>query len=451
MNTHFMLIPTDAAWRIAHVCNGEPQVRSVPMPTDATLEARAVAIREALAADGYAGQPIVLAIESSSCLSATISTTQLERGNRRRALAFRLEEHLPISVEQSVADYADAGDGEALGVCTELEGLQPLVHSLEQAGIAVGPICPLALLAAAHATAPHPEAGAVLLGPPPPGPGPAAPAYDWVELRRGKPACWRWWAEGDDALREHLTAWAASQGTGAHAVVIGGHIPSGTDRNIIFSHIERLDGDRAAALQAARIADGTASPWIDLRRDALAAPGRSEAYRRPLTILAATLALLLVCVTAATQWRGRQYAALQDRFVQEQVAVFKTALPDQRIPGSIHGRLLSECRRLAGLGGQTVDGARPEVLRPISALLRLRDVLDGLPTDVRYTLQDLSLQPDLIRLDGQALGHAEADRLAVALRHSGRYQVDPPKTQLLKEGGVGFLLSVQPTVQGGAR
>jgi hypothetical protein len=113
------------------------------------------------------------------------------------------------------------------------------------------------------------------------------------------------------------------------------------------------------------------------------------------------------------------------------------------VPPSIKGRLASEKRRLEGLGGQAAGEALAAV-QPISALTQLRDVLASLPSDVRYRILDLSIEPDLVRLDGQARGHAEADRLAAALRQSGRFDVEPPKTQLLKEGGVSFLFTAKP-------
>ena len=114
----------------------------------------------------------------------------------------------------------------------------------------------------------------------------------------------------------------------------------------------------AAARHADRILSDAASPWIDLRRDALAAPNRYAAYRRPLGMLAATAVLLLVCVSIVTQWRGRQYQSLSQAYAQRQAQLFRSAMPNQHVPGNVRARLASEHRRLAGMGGQAVDDGK---------------------------------------------------------------------------------------------
>jgi hypothetical protein len=130
--------------------------------------------------------------------------------------------------------------------------------------------------------------------------------------------------------------------------------------------------------------------------------------------------------------------------IQQQAEAFRAAMPNQRVPGSIKGRLLSERRRLAGLGGQGGEDANAGGLKTTSALVHLREVLTRLPADARFRIQELSIQQDQIRLDGLARTHAEAEGMAGALRQSGLYDVDPPKTQAMKDQGVSFVFSAKP-------
>jgi type II secretory pathway component PulL len=489
MTDQFVIFVGDGAWRIARVHERSAHVARVALPADAALDGRAAAVKQQLAELGYAYQPVLLAVASSWCLATTISTEDLERGGRRRAMAFRMEEQLPISAEEFVADYIPGSRGQALGVCAELQKLEAIVSALQAAGIDVRHICPAALLATAYAVDPHADVAAVLTV----GrgndaaEGSAQAEYDLVELQKGKPVRWSWLAEDGAAVTERLAAWAAATDPPAPLAVIGGaafsadtwQAPNDIVRMDISASTLSLAGgepgtapgeapgagedpaaqfaaDQAAALHGARILEGAAAPWIDLRTDALAPPDRHHATRKPVAALVAAALAVLVSVSVVAQWRGRRYEALARSAVQQQTEVFKAAFPNQRVPGDVKGRLLSEQQKLSALCGQAADDAGAGVLKSPSALDHLRTVLSSTPTDLRYRILDLSIQPDLIRIDGQARSHSEAERVATALRQSGAYEVEAPKTQALKVAGVSFLFTAKPhdgaaTPQGDAR
>jgi hypothetical protein len=451
MARQYMIAVGEDAWRVAVVSDdGDVQVSPVPEPEEATPGPRAAAAGQHLLDLGYAGEAIVLAPASAWCLCAAISTADLERSGRRKAMAYRLEEHLPISAEDFVADYIEMGDEEALGVCADLETLRTIIMGLETSGVEVRHICPAALLAAAWAATEHPGAGGVLIGGEaadrPDAEEPAAVGCDLVRLRDDEPAAWAWIAEGTAAVPGHLADWEAPDDGPAPLLLVGAddalRRAAREAPSVQPVEWEGLGRDEAAARAAARVAEGTVSPWIDLRRDALAAPGRYEVYRKPVTALVAAAAILLAGVIGVMVWRGREYDALAARYANQQVTVFRDVLPDQRVPGSVKARLVSERRKLEGLGGRASDEA--VAMQSTSALVHLREVLSRLPGNVPYRILDLSIQPDRIRVDGQARSHAEAERLAVALRQSEQYDVQPPKTEALKERGVGFLFTAEP-------
>ena len=438
---------SDAAWHVASTCDGEPRTVAVPFDDAATLESRVEACRQALSATGWAEQPVVLALASPWCLSAAISTDGMDRGGRRRAMAFRMEEHLPVSAEEVVFDYCEGGGGHAIGVCGELTKLKAVVDALEGRGVGVRHICPAALLSAADATEQHGGLGGVLLGAID-DEAKSGVGYDLIELQDGKPGRW-WWLAGEAAaVRDRLEAWAGSQDRAAELALVGCNDRlrelAGQIAGITCVQTGAKDRYDAAASHAARILSDAASPWIDLRRDALAAPNRYAAYRRPLGMLAAAVVVLLACISIVAQWRGRQYQSLSQGDAQRQVQLFRSAMPNQHVPGNVRARLASEHRRLAGMGGQAVDEGKLSTAMPVSALVHLRQVLSILPTDVPYRILELNVQPDLIRIDGEARTYSEAEGVAVALRKSTGYEIEPPKTQAIKGGGVSFVFTAKP-------
>lgn len=442
----------DHAWRIGAVCDEQWRVDRLSFPENTTPGSRAEAAKQPLVSMGYMGQPIVLALPSSWCLCATVPTDGLKRVGRRRAMGFRLEERLPIAAEEFVADYLDTGNDEALGVCAELEKLAVIIRAFEAIGIEVGHVCPAVFLAAAYAVDEHDQADAVLIASgaddendPQAG---SHCGYDLIELRKYKPARWWWLAEDQESVCDRVAAWAGSSEQTVKLVTVGcAELVLEKVRaceRLEFVPSSEIDGDQAAGRYAARVIAGTVSPWIDLRCDALAAPGQYQVYRKPALALMAAVVWLMACVLAVTQWRGWQYESLSGRYALQQVDVFKTAVPNQRVPRDVKGRLFSERKRLAGLVGQASEDTGVEGVRPVSALVYLHNVLSSLPTDLRYRILDLDIQPGLVRVDGEALNHVEADRVAAGLRRSGLYEVEPPKTQSLKEHGVSFVFTAKP-------
>lgn len=447
MSRHYTILIDETAWRLGVVADGATQVDDVPCADDATRDARIEAVRQQLAALGHCDEPIVLALPSSWCLCATISTEDLERSGRRQAMGFRLEEHLPISVEDVVVDYLDLGEHQAMGVCGELDMLKALVDAFEAAGLHVRHICPAALLAAAYAAEQHHPIDSVLIQQHSATDNPRT-TYDLIELRKATPTHWWWLADDDTALVDRLTSRSLAAGQPLRLAVFetGQASPSlaKASASLELVAIDNVTADQAASHCAARILDDAAPPWIDLRRDALAVSGQYAAYRKPIGALVLAALLLLASLLGVTQWRGRQHQALAAQYKQQQVEQFRRALPDQSPPAAVNSRLRSEHQKLAGLGGQGAgaDGSMPA--RSTSALSHLHRLLSNMQTETRYRVLELTIEPDLIRVDGQARTYAEAEQLASALRASGAYEVAPPETRALQDRGVNFLFTATP-------
>ncbi len=454
MDEQYVIFAGDHEWRVGVQRDGQVRVDRVPASESDAPESQVQATRQKLVSLGYADQPVVLALPSSWCLCAKFSTEKLDRRNRRRAMGFIMEEHLPVSIEQVVADYIETGDGGAVGVCSELERLKTIVDVLDNANVPVWNICPAALLSAGHASQIHPEIAAVLIMFGGDGDGEnTGSQYDWLQLHKGALTCWRWLADDERAVRGQLESWtkahSEAQNSSAPVMLIGDDEPP-AEINRALKGVECIESEepdpyRAAVHHGAKLLKDTASPWIELRRDELAPPNKYKVYRKPIGALVAAAIVLLVSICGIMQWRGRQYKNLRRQYISRQAIVFEEALPKHRIPGgSIKRRMLSERRKLARLSGQGLDETGDGTLKSTPALVHLRNVLSNLPKDLRYRILALNIRPGLIRIDGQARSHAEADRIAVSLRETGLYEVDPPETHALDEHGVSFEFAAKP-------
>jgi hypothetical protein len=445
MKHQYVIFIDDETWHAASWRDGGIDIRPIPFSDGAPDTARAQSTAKVLVELGHAREAVLLALPSAWCLSAVMSTAELDRSHRRRAMAFRLEEHLPISAEEMVADYIELPGDRALGVSSRTDALEGIVLSLEDAGIPVRQICPVALLAAQRVRQDAPQANAILVAP-----GPIdSPQTGWdlITMEGDLPTQWLWMTDDPASLRPAVESLAMSAEKPVQLAVIG----DANDTESLIDEspgVERLTYDTeyesitsAATEQAGFILEGDQAPWIDLRRDALAAPGGGHLYRGPVRMLVAAVVLLLVALSVVVYHRGLRYGQLNESYETEQAALFRKTLNQAPPAGSVRRRMLSERASLAGLGGQA--SGEPGEQSP-SALSHLLEILAHLPDGIRYRILDLRIQPNLIRIDGQAKSHVEAERIAVALRQSGRFQVEPPKTQAMTEKGVSFLLAAKP-------
>jgi hypothetical protein len=109
------------------------------------------------------------------------------------------------------------------------------------------------------------------------------------------------------------------------------------------------------------------------------------------------------------------------------------------VPADVRSRLDSEVRALRGLAGGDPSARPPDA----PGLVALRDLLAGLPADVRFRVLEARLDGAKFTLEGQANTHGDADAIATALRQGGpdgngrRFVVDPPRTEQLPAAGDG--------------
>ena len=145
MASTFVLFPGNQQWVIAIVSDGRCQIVQYDTPADTSTVAALIA--KSLHKHGYRGEAVMLALPSRLCLCANVDEKGLRNRNRDAGLYFRLEERLPLALEEMVADFIP-GQDQSLGVAVAIDAVEPIILALEDQGIVISSVCPAALLLA---------------------------------------------------------------------------------------------------------------------------------------------------------------------------------------------------------------------------------------------------------------------------------------------------------------
>jgi hypothetical protein len=437
----FILFPAPGAWRLAVTGEGVPTFHDLALPAQTADPAPIVAA--ALKGAGYRGEGVMLAIPSRWCLCAPIQTSGLPAKNRRTALAYRLEEKLPLPAEDVVADYVapDAGEEIILAVGVQKGVLAPPIEGLERAGVVVERICPASLLAGQYVLGKH-EAPAALLYP-----GQSDGEVELLVLREGLPIGWHLLPATPQDVLLHL-GFELQERPATLAAIDLSPVLRDALKTIDGLRVTEIDApglSTAAAIGSAAVLAGKMTPWVDLRRDALATGDPLRQVRTPFTAAVAAVVLFLLCTSAAMIWRASRYDAMTDHYADAQQGVFRNVFPTGPVPVDVRSRLESEERSLRGLSG---DSKTPPPDQ--NGLLTLRDILTRLPAEsaLRYRVLEVRLDRQRFTLDGQAASHGDADRIAGALRKDKSFVVEPPRTEQLPGTGDAAGKGVSFTING---
>src|SRR3990172_4144210 len=139
-----------------------------------------------------------------------------------------------------------------------------------------------------------------------------------------------------------------------------------------------------AANGAASVRRGKRTPWVNLRRDALAQKDPTLEVRIPLFAGFCALCFLLLMVAGTALWNGIGCQHQIARCEQEQRAMYRSTYPGQPVPADVKRRLMSEHKRLAGM-----RSGLGEIPQPVSALNILHRTLRGLPANLRLRITEL--------------------------------------------------------------
>ena len=402
-----------------------PETLEEPIASGESIETAARSLEEI----GLASTPVVIALESELCLTCRFEVATRRQARSREVLAFKAEEELPVAAEELASDYLASGV-HIFGVSAnrrQIEGTLDALTSLDIRGVA-----PLALLAAQEYARDAPLGVTRWL---------RRDQVEQIEIGRSGITSWRTLPAEENDLETALIAQRLAEGAGEAFIGLGdlGRVSQQIPNSC--RHVVECSGDPCLyyALQAtSRIGRGEKQPAIDLRRDPVL---RRLVQRNPLSrdlALLGLAALVLIGAAAAQQYRkvADSLRELQ-RLESAEAEVFREVFPDKRLPRGVRARLESEHRRL--VGARPDSASAPEHR---DAAVRLQSLLESLPKDLRFRLTEVRIEGSRVSLLGEARSHADADRIATALRRSG-LAVDPPSTRQLAVKGVEYRLAAE--------
>ena len=373
---------------------------------------------------------VILALDTRATLAATLAIEEQE-ARHRASLVYELEDDLPWSAEEMVADFVVHPE-RTLGVAVNAERWKPLMTRLEAQSLPVPSIGSVALMGMQRCASEAwwQQADGLLWC--------EAEGVHLVLLEEGRPVGWRWVGREARAVMQELRVWSEAEPAARRWTVVN------VD-DTLMSSLESLEGfewqfveteglEEHARGWASEVARGKQVSWLEWRRDSLATGTAHRAVRR------AMAALVLAALLLAASWFGvlgyrtwenrRRVAALEQR----EVELFRELMPGTRLPPAVLARLQSERARL--LAARRVPA---DVRLPLPAVAVLRDFLAAMPRRVRVHVRELRIENGELDLHADLNRHADASILVDALR-AHRFEVPPPTTEQNGDGSVSVRL-----------
>ena len=371
---------------------------------------------------------VILAVASESVLFATIPATNFNAIKTNQALRFELESLLPCDAEGIVADSIeaprDSSSDMIAAVALEVTHLENLVTSLENAQCKIQFIVPKSML-----------------------------AFEQASLEKLLPASsLSLWIMNQGSNASHLEVFASDSNRLPIAWQLCDMDPVSIEQNLrilnsdslpIFivgnsQDVEKLlssidlehrvinrDPSDLAKKRASKLLAGREDPWIELRRDALAAEDPWRRYRTAIARLTLATCVFFAVACGTFVWRASHYQSLADQYKRKQEDIFRETFPGQRVPAAILGRLKSEYAKAKGVRSTDTATASPE-----SALSILRKIIESLTNDFPFEVQDIRIENNRLLMDIELSTQQDAGKVAAALARQG-FRVEPPSTTLV--------------------
>jgi hypothetical protein len=388
---------------------------------------------------GHAGQPVVLALGSSDVICTTV-TPPSGKTLKRTAISFLVEPELPWSVEDSVIDYERAGTLRLFVVAAEAAPLRDLISALQERGIPVASVSPLARLALEHHLESCPSLAPryVLIW------GNAQSTLDLWLIENDRPVLWRWIPGELPSVTRALKQIALCES--GDCSLVGRNLPEGFLQSLgelaaletrVAPSLDSDDPTVSGARHAGALLKGRRDSPIELCRGQLAPSDRHRSIRFEVRLLKSSLALLMAVVGLAAGLKAERVEALRAKCETREADLFRSLFPKEKVPVAVNPRLMSEVTRLKGLRGENTD--LPQLTPYVGVLERL---FKALPDSLRFRLLEVRIENGRLYMVGQVRAHGDADRIADGLRAAG-LEVASPNTHRLEKEGVEFRISAR--------
>jgi len=440
-----------------HAGGGSANQQPCPVPDSLLIEHKpaelAAAIVGAIEDSGARASSVSLVIPLHWCFTQVLAA--LPKRATPAMLSFKFEEYLPVALEDLTCDFMPIDGGSVLAVAVPTEPMKALLAALSNLNVEVECIAVDAITGRTDGLIDGRNMGTAIVD------------VRWTRiasgLQDGKHSLVTSFARPSKGKDLRQTISEQLQQRGLTNGALPGHwqildldgttdsAQAQTNQTPKGQHsITNVDLDdntgagyltRAQAVEAIARPVALGKPGVNLRMGALAAGGMWDRPRRLATQCLLCLLALAVVLTAALHLHTRTLRHHLDAIRARQLAVYREVFPNaDRLPPGSAMRLTSQRMRLEGL---THTGSSPVlegVEQGCSPVGLLRDMVAGLPADVRIMLLDATIDARQLTLHGHTTRHRDAELIAEAIGRIEGLTARPPRTTRLKTGGVEFTI-----------
>ncbi|MGB7325362.1 MAG: hypothetical protein WBD31_10865 [Rubripirellula sp.] len=360
----------------------------------------------------------ILAPSSTSCFFVAFGPSDSVDVRDRTAMAFELEDHLPMDAESFVADYVvtDGDDGKFVAaVAIQSDRWKAIADTCEASGMTIQSIVPQAILATRSVVEGESPVGRVRLmwvidG-----------ALDSMAIDNGRVVSWKHLQLDSDAISRH----GVMDFGDVDRVLIAGANPESAAMigGSLECQVEWIDESAMVHAQrgAASYLANRSGPWFDLRREKLAPLDRLRGVQQSLRLLALAAVAFLLAVAIGGWYRTSKIENEITSLQEQQRTLFETGFPGTRVPGAILRRVRSEHAKVIGSSGAAAIDV------PTPAPMVLRRLMAAFSPDVRFQFESIAINDGKVDMDLLVRSPVDAGKIASAIAEAG-FQVNPPVT-----------------------
>ena len=364
----FILFANPQGWSIALIHAGQEHIDAIEGSAGSSPEVAAKLTGDVLRSLNCRAKKVVVALPDDACLCASINTDGLSRRGTQRAWLYRLEEKIPMPIEDAVVQFLPHGK-RALGIGGRRQVIEPILQALETENFKIVAACPSAFL-----------------------------AFQGIQITRGKSML-----DGTDAVlwqdddhlhlfskdQSQITGWLAlpaeaddamlglaslllARGEQLRVACIGveAHIiqsMEGLPEIAVIAH-DKISALTSTLAAASAVLAGSASPLVDLHQSGGSSPPFALPQARVACLSAAVAAMLLIaCAIGALLYRASLYSDAARQAQSEKEAVFHKLFPNQAVPVSVESRLQSMAQEFQAQGEQCGKCGRCAGYRRVAA------------------------------------------------------------------------------------
>lgn len=369
------------------------------------------------------GCALAILLNATSVLHSSFPRSDTGGTKARAALEFRLEADLPLSAEEFVAAFQldSKADGQVAAIATEKKKTLELISLLRDQGIELLGIFPRSLLVtqALLDQKKIPASTALLLERP--------NSSETFVICKQLVRSWR--LENGIPEAERGAAVVLKQLDLQLPLVVAGRPPEleATNRKPSMQYLD-VDLEQLEIDSARSLIENNKVAWFDLLDAASIEPGPLSSNSNWLAQLSGTAACCLLVIAAALFWRAQETERLTNELRRSQQEIFTQAYPDKRVPTAVLARLRSEHAKVTA----SRSASNGELPLPAPALPIIQNLLEALPSDLPFSVQELRVENGRVYLDIEVEEHSEAGAITAALQSKG-IAFSPPTTELAGE------------------